>query len=244
MQVPIVNVEPVVSLTLNLGTVAVSTGAISAGIATGVALHVAGAGKLKRMSDAQPNDPSDTELAARMAQRDRMAFEILYDRYAPRAFGLIVRLLGDRTVGEDVLQECFWRAWQRAATFDPARASFSSWLLSIAHHSAIDELRRRRVRSQPNDVELDATEDGESRDLLDDETDVAENAWSNLVSGNVQIAMKQLPDAQRRVIELAYFGGFTRQEIAEKLNEPLGTVHTRARLGLLKLKELLAGLNA
>ena len=242
MQVPISTVEPVLGLTLSLG--AVSTGAISASLATGVALHVASAGKLKRMSDAQPNEPSDAELAARMAQRDRMAFEMLYDRYASRAFGLIVRLLSDRTVSEDVLQECFWRAWQRAGTFDASRASFSSWLLSIAHHSAIDELRRRRVRSQPNDVELDAPEDGESRDLQDDEADVAESAWANLVSSNVQVAMKQLPDAQRRVIELAYFGGFTRQEIAEKLNEPLGTVHTRARLGLLKLKELLAGLNA
>ena len=196
------------------------------------------------MSDAHNNEPSDAELAARMARRDRSAFSLVYDRYSSRAFGLVLRLLGDRAVSEDVLQEAFWRAWQRAETFDAARASFSAWLLSIAHHCAIDEMRRQRTRTKPTDIELDATEDGETRDVVDPESDVSESAWSNLVSDHVRLAITQLPDAQRRVIELAYFGGFTRQEIATQLKEPLGTVHTRARLGLTKLKELLATLNS
>ena len=198
----------------------------------------------KRMSDAHTNEPGDNELAARMARRDRAALELIYDRYSAKAFGLVLRLLGERTVAEDVLQEVFWRAWQRAESFDAARASFGSWLLSIAHHSAIDELRRQRSRTHPNTVELDAPEDGETREVADPHTDVAESAWANVVSERVVGAISQLPEAQRRVIELAYFGGYTRQEIAAQLQEPLGTVHTRARLGLLKLKELLATLNA
>ena len=220
---------------------AVSYSAVAAGA---IIFRAAITEKNQRMSDAHTNEPSDVELAARMARRDRAAFALIYDRYSSKAFGLVLRLLDNRAVSEDVLQEAFWRAWQRADTFDPARASFSSWLLSIAHHCAIDEMRRQRTRTRPGDLELDAPEDGETRDVADPEMDVTESAWSNLVSDHVRLAMTQLPDAQRRVIELAYFGGFTRQEISEQLKEPLGTVHTRARLGLTKLRELLATLNA
>jgi len=216
----------------------------SAVVVVAIVLDAAAHNLNKPMSDAHIEESNDSELAARMAQRDRSAFEQLYDRYASKAFGLVLRLLGDRAVSEDVLQESFWRAWQRASSYDPTRASFSSWMLSIAHHTAIDELRRRRSRTKPDDVELDATEDGETRDIEDGQADVAETAWSNVISENVRIAIEGLPKSQRRVIELAYFGGFTRQEIAAQLQEPLGTVHTRVRLGLLKLRETLANLNA
>lgn len=211
--------------------------------AAGAIVVKSASNRSRRMFDAHPSEPSDVELAARMAQRDRAAFEQLYDRYAGKAFGLVLRLINDRTVAEEVLQESFWRAWQRASTFDANRASFGSWLMSIAHHSAIDELRRQRSRTHPGTVELDAPEDGESREVADPQMDVTESAWANMVSDHVRTAMTQLPEAQRTVIELAYFGGFTRQEIAAQLQEPLGTVHTRARLGLIKLKELLATLN-
>ncbi len=193
-----------------VGTLAVSVGAfmLNATISATTASDTP-----RRMSDASPTEPSDSELAARMAQRDRAAFEQLYDRYASKAFGLVLRLLGDRAVSEDVLQESFWRAWQRASTYDPSRASFSSWMLSIAHHTAIDELRRRRTRTKPDDVELDAMQDGETRDIADGQTDVAETAWSNVVSDQVRGAMKELPEAQRRIIELAYFGGYTAKRL-------------------------------
>jgi len=215
----------------------------SAAAAGAIVFKQAGSNRSSYMPDAQTQEQSDAELAARVARRDRAAFALIYDRYAAKAFGLVLRLLGDRAVSEDVLQEAFWRVWQRADTFDASRASFSSWLLSITHHCAIDELRRRRTRTKPDDIELDAPDDGETRDVADPETDVSESAWAGLVRDHVRQAIIQLPDAQRRVIELAYFGGLTRQEIAAQLKEPLGTVHTRARLGLSKLKELLATIN-
>lgn len=186
---------------------------------------------------------SDAELVTRVAERGhdaRDAFEQLYDRHAGRAFGLALRLVGNRAVAEEVTQEAFWRAWQAARSFDPNRAGFSSWLLAIVHHCAVDELRRQRSRGAP--IELDAPE-GETQEVSDPDADTHEHAWANVQNEQVKAALAKLPEAQRTVIEMAYFGGYTRQEIAQRLNEPLGTVHTRARLGLIKLKELLANLN-
>ncbi|MCS6847636.1 MAG: sigma-70 family RNA polymerase sigma factor [Anaerolineae bacterium] len=183
---------------------------------------------------------SDAELAARIAHSDRDAFERLYDRYAAKAFGLAIRLVGDRAAAEDVVQEAFWRVWRAAKSYDPNRASLSAWVLAIVHHCAVDELRRRRGRGAA--VELDAPE-REAQLLPDPSADTQDQVWTRVQSEQVQAALAGLPEAQRSVIEMAYFGGYTRQEIAQKLNEPLGTIHTRARLGLIKLKALLAGLN-
>lgn len=183
---------------------------------------------------------SDAELAARIAKRDRDAFEQLYDRYAARAFGLAIRLLGDRSAAEDVVQEAFWRVWRAAQSYDPKRASLSAWVLSIVHHCAVDELRRQRNHSA--NVELDALE-SETQSLPDPSADTQDQVWAKVRNERVQAALAGLPEPQRSVIEMAYFGGYTRQEIAQRLNEPLGTIHTRARLGLIKLKALIAGLN-
>jgi RNA polymerase sigma-70 factor (ECF subfamily) len=196
---------------------------------------------MQKLSTASAPEPSDAELARRVAQRDRTAFELIYDRYAGKALGLCIRILGDRGLSEEVLQEAFWRAWQRADTYDPGRASFTSWLFSIVHHCAIDELRKRRARDAT--VEVDA-DDGEAQVIPDPQADVVESAWANLQSEQVKRALEQLPAAQRSVIVMAYYGGYTRQEIALRLNEPIGTVHTRARLGLIKLRELLANLKS
>ncbi|BCX05242.1 MAG: DNA-directed RNA polymerase sigma-70 factor [Candidatus Roseilinea sp.] len=184
---------------------------------------------------------SDAELAARIARSDRDAFEQLYDRYAAKAFGLAIRLVGDRATAEDVVQEAFWRVWRSAKSYDPNRAGVSAWVLAIVHHCAVDELRRQRSRGAT--VELDAPE-SETQPLPDPSADTQDQVWANVQSEQVQAALAGLPEAQRAVIEMAYFGGYTRQEIAQRLNEPLGTIHTRARLGLIKLKALLAGLNA
>lgn len=179
--------------------------------------------------------PSAEELMARVARRDASALEQLYDEYSGAALGLALRMLGDRTVAEEVVQESFWRVWRRAETFEPDRR-FLTWLFSIVHHLAIDELRKRRGRA--SSVELDADPD-QAWDLPDEGMNVEETAWSNVAGEQVRAAMARLPQAQRTVIELAYFEGLTHQEIADRLNEPLGTVHTRARLGLLKLAEIL-----
>jgi RNA polymerase sigma-70 factor, ECF subfamily len=184
--------------------------------------------------------PQDAELIARVVQRNRDALALLYDRYANLALGLAVKIVGERTIGEEVVQEAFWRVWQRAATFNKERGSFSSWLFGIVYHLAIDELRRRR--GQPARVEL--REGTEYPSTLRDTTEVVDHVWSNVRSGQIRTAVTQLPDPQRTVIEMAYFEGLTRQEIAERLHEPLGTIHTRARLALLKLRDSLADLGA
>jgi RNA polymerase sigma-70 factor (ECF subfamily) len=173
---------------------------------------------------------------ARIAQRDRGAIETFYDRHAGRALGLAARILNDRAAGEEVVQEAFWRVWSRAASFDAQRAQPSSWLLSIVHHLAIDEVRRRQSRPPLRD--LDAEND-DLQELPDESQDVPATVLASLNGAIVRAALFALPDAQRQVIELAYFEGYTRQEIATRLNQPLGTIHTRARLALVKLKQLL-----
>lgn len=181
----------------------------------------------------------DDALIARIVARDRDAFSLLFDRYAGKALGFATRITGDQALAEDVIQEAFWRVWQRAGSFDPVRASFSTWLMGIVHHCAIDALRRQRCRITP--VELEAA-DHELHLTCDENADVAECAWLRIAGEQVRRALAQLPAAQRVVIELAFFAGFSRQEIAAHLNEPLGTVHTRARLGMNKLKDMLVPL--
>jgi len=184
------------------------------------------------------NDPTEADLMTRVAGKDCAAFEQLYDRYAPLAFGVAMRLLGDRTQAEDAVQGAFWRAWQRADTFDSRKAGVRAWLVSIVHHHAIDVLRHRQRLPPP--VEIDATLDG-AHDLLDAHANVAETVWHKLRGQHMRAILSGLPTAQRQVLELAYFEGLTHQQIALKLKEPLGTVHTRARLGLGRLRGCLDG---
>lgn len=185
------------------------------------------------------DEVADDALIARIIARDCDAFSLLFDRYAGKALGFATRILGDEALAEDVIQEAFWRVWQRAGTFDPARASLSTWLMGIVHHCAVDALRRQRCRATPVEIE---EADHELRLTQDESADVAECAWLRMAGTQVRRALSQLPAAQRIVIELAFFAGFSRQEIATRLNEPLGTIHTRARLGMSKLKDMLAPL--
>jgi len=182
---------------------------------------------------------SDAELMARVAGRDKRALEVLYDRYASAAMGLALRMTAERNIAEEIVQEAFWRVWKRASTFDLGRGQFSTWLFGIVHNLAIDELRRRKVR--PNTVSTD-TEDDSILELPDEATDVAETVLQTVTGEQVRLALNGLPAAQRSVIELAFFEGLTHQEIASRLNEPIGTVHTRARLALLKLRETMLSL--
>jgi RNA polymerase sigma-70 factor (ECF subfamily) len=178
---------------------------------------------------------SDEVLASQVARGNSAALETLYDRHSATVLGLTLKILGDRAAAEDVLQETFWRVWKSADTFQPQRGSFSSWLFRIARNLAIDAYRRRSVRPQP------IVGDEQSGSVLDrtpdPDMDVAAQAVSALDTKQVRSAMSLLPGVQRQVIEMAYFYGMTRQEIAEATGEALGTIHTRARLALQKLRE-------
>ena len=178
---------------------------------------------------------SDEVLAAQVARGDSAALEALYDRHASTVLGLAVRIVDDRALAEDILQETFWRVWKSADTFQPQRGSFTSWLFRIARNLAIDAYRRRNVRPQ-------AMPDGETGESVLDQTpdpdmDVANQAQASLEKKQVHGALVSLSSVQRQVIEMAYFYGMTRQEIAEATGEALGTIHTRARLALQKLRE-------
>lgn len=181
---------------------------------------------------------SDEVLAARVARGDRTAFHILYDRHASTVLGLALRISGERTSAEDILQETFWRVWRNGASYLPARGPFAGWLFRIARNLAIDAYRRRSSRPQAIPVEM-ADADPILDRVPNPDINIPEQAQLNVMAGQVRDAMKSLPREQRQVIELAYFYGMTRLEIAEVTGEPLGTIHTRARLGLQKLRETL-----
>lgn len=181
----------------------------------------------------------DDALMARVARHDSRALHLLYKRYAPMALGLAAKILGDRQSGEEVVQEAFWRVWKRAKTFRKTRGQFAPWLLSIVHNLAVDELRKRSVRPPLASTDL---EDQEAREIPDGRADVAATAFSNIAGEQVRAAMALLPEPQRNVLELAYFQGLTHQAISERLGEPLGTVHTRSRLAIMKLRQELKSL--
>ncbi len=179
---------------------------------------------------------SDEQLIEAVARGDRHAFETLYDRYSPAVFGLALKTLREREVAEEAVQEVFWRVWQRAKSFEAGR-KFAPWLFGIAHNYCIDELRRRRARPQP------VYEDDEHPVLssIAEPSDVADAALESEQRRIVIGALQQLPAEQRQALELAYFGGLTQQEIAARLGNPLGTIKTRMRLGLQKLRGILQG---
>lgn len=185
-------------------------------------------GELQRLDDA--------ELVTLTGQGEVRALEVLYDRYARAAFAFAVRIVGDPLEAEEILQEAFLRVWQQANRFQHARGSFASWLLSITHNLAIDALRRQQRRPQRADM-VDFFE--VLRTEVDTAVDLEEAAVVAELRQQVQAAMAQLPERQREVLELAYFQGLTQREIAELLDEPLGTIKTRMRLGLQKLQEAL-----
>ena len=145
-------------------------------------------------------------------------------------------MLKNRELAEDMVQEVFWRVWRRSASFTNDRGRVTQWLFGIAHNLCIDEMRRMRARPAPvyEDVEHPVFQQ-----LIDEQTDVPAAAWTTEQRRVITEALCELPAAQRQAIALAYFGGMSHQEIATKLNRPLGTIKTRVRLGLHKLGRLL-----
>jgi RNA polymerase sigma-70 factor, ECF subfamily len=174
-------------------------------------------------------------LVTRIAKGDREAFSRFYDGLAGAAFGLIRRVVRDPGVAEEVLQDVFWEVWRDAPQYDPSRGSPEAWLLMRAKSRAIDKLRSIRRRGQT----FVATVDESVARAPDTGPDRPGAALEE--RGQVERGLTQLPAAQRQVIELAFFGGLTQSEIATRLGEPLGTVKTRARLGLERLRGLLGG---
>ena len=173
---------------------------------------------------------------ARVIARDSAAFEHLYDRFAPIVLGIVVRIVQDQAEGEEVLQESFWRVWTQAATFDPNKGPFRAWLFSIARRQALDLLRRRSARPQ---APRDESEERRFEQAAAPEAGVPEAAERAIVAEQLRGALERLSGEQYQVLDLAYFKGLTRQEIAQTTGLPLGTVHTRARLGLQKLRSIL-----
>ena len=191
------------------------------------------------MAPASSTPPDDaTLLIARIAGGDRDAFGRFYDAFAATVFGLIRRVLRDPVPAEEVLQDVFWQVWQEASRFDARRGSPIAWLSMRAKARAIDKLRsiRRRERTFVTPVDETVARSGAAGG--DSQAEAAEGR------GVLEGALAQLPEAQRRVIELAFFEGMTQSEIAARTGDPLGTVKTRARLGLERLRGVLGAQSA
>jgi RNA polymerase sigma-70 factor (ECF subfamily) len=186
------------------------------------------------MSSAGASEETST-LITRIAAGDRDAFSRFYDLLAPTAFGLIRRVLRDPEAAAEVLQEVFWQVWREAPQYDPKRGSPEAWLIMRAKTRAIDRLRSIRRRDRTFVAPVDESVAQRNEGPAENPAVVAEDR------GLVHTALAQLPEPQRRVIELAFFEGLTQSEIAVRLGEPLGTVKTRARLGLERLRGALRG---
>ena len=173
---------------------------------------------------------SDEALVALAARADDGALAELYDRFGHVAYGLAHRIVRDPALAEDAVQEAFLTIWRSASRFVPERAKARTWILTLVHRRAVDVVRREQPRrAEPIELAPPA-----SADVTEDE------AWLRLQRARVQDALRLLPDQQREALELAYYGGFTQSELAERLGEPLGTIKSRMFAGLARLRELLA----
>jgi len=177
----------------------------------------------------------DDELMDRLGSRDLAAFEALYDRYGDLVYSVCLRVVGDTYIAEDVAQDVFVRVWRRPEQFDVRRGKFVTWLLSVARNRSIDhrrsQSRRMRHEALPSiEEEDDVLPSEDARDDPALQTVLADECAA------VRRALEVLPPEQKLAIQLAYFGGLTQQEIANKLGQPLGTVKTRIRLGMQKMR--------
>jgi RNA polymerase sigma-70 factor, ECF subfamily len=172
---------------------------------------------------------SDEALVLLAARSEQSALAELYDRYGRPAYGLALRVLRNEALAEDAVQEAFLAIWRTAPRFVPERGKASTWIFTLVHRRAVDLVRREVVR-RAESLEV-APEPGGG--------DAGEEAWLRLQRERVQDALRQLPDQQREALELAYYGGFTQSELAERLGQPLGTIKSRMFAGLARLRELL-----
>lgn len=175
---------------------------------------------------------SDHGLLALVGRGDREAFARLYDMYGAAAYSLALRIVRDRELAADVVQNVFLAVWTGATQFDPGRGQPSTWIMTMTHHKAVDVVRReQRRRTEP--LEVVGDEAAES-------TPVEEQAWRGVARDQVRAALRRLPDPHREVLELAYFAGYTQTELADRLAVPIGTVKSRTFAAMKALREQLA----
>jgi len=168
---------------------------------------------------------ADAALVVAIRSGDQSAMGALYDRYSPVVYAVALRVLGDTGAAEDVLQDVFMQLWRNPGAFDSSRGSLGAWLAVITRNRAIDTLRKRRPENDIEDV------------IISVEPDMAGDADRARVGEKVRAALGSMPDAQRKALELAYYEGLTHSEIAAKTGEPLGTIKTRIRAGLMTLRK-------
>jgi len=175
---------------------------------------------------------SDHGLVALIARGDREAFARLYDRYCDAAYSVALRVVRDRELAADIVQNAFLTVWQQAEKYDPQRGQPSHWILTVTHHKAVDVVRReQRRRADPLDERHDAT---------DESAAVEQQAWLSVTREQIRHAPSRLPDPHREVIELAYFAGYTLAELAERLALPLGTIKSRTFAAMAALRRSLS----
>ncbi|HZR94358.1 MAG TPA: sigma-70 family RNA polymerase sigma factor [Gaiellaceae bacterium] len=175
------------------------------------------------------DDVPDGELLVRVAERDRAAFETIYQRYVRSVYGLALRRLRDRQRAEDAVQETFAAVWRSAGSYKPERGPAAPWLYAIARNAIVD---RFRMRIEPV---------AETPEIVSGEPGPADRAEADFVSWRVHRALEELSEKEREVVELAYWSGLSQSEVAEYLHIPLGTVKTRTRSALARLADLLEG---
>ena len=189
------------------------------------------------LSDSDYGGLADEELMRRLFHRDKLAFEALFDRYGDLVYSTALRVLRDAHLAQDISQEIFVRIWRKPESYVAERGRFLTWLISVTRNRAVDEIRSRGRRQR---YETASPEEQERELPAGEANDPALNAQLAEQAHVVRAALAELPPEQRKVIELAYFGGLTQQEIADRLSQPLGTVKTRIRLGMQKLRAALA----
>jgi len=181
----------------------------------------------------RPEDPAtDADLLRRIRAGDRTAVDDLYTRFRRPAFALARRILADDSLAEDVLQEVFLSVWRDPSAFDRSRGSFSSWLLAVVHHKAVDAVRREESQRRRQTL---AEEDSALAEPMA-ARDVEEEAWTRVVAEQVRAALGLLSQPQREALTLAYYGGYTQREVAALTDTPLGTVKTRMLMGMRRLR--------
>jgi RNA polymerase sigma-70 factor (ECF subfamily) len=191
-------------------------------------------------SDLRRSSDDDAALMLRIAGGDEQALGTFYDRWSPLVFSLCAHILGDDDEAEEAVEETFWQAWRQAVRYDAGRGAVSTWLTTIARSRALDRLRARRRRQEQPMTNLPETDRAQVDATLRRTDDPAQDAELTERRSLVRQALLALPDEQREVLELAYFRGLSQSEIAEQTGQPLGTIKTRVRLAMQKLKDRLA----